>query len=384
MFIDDGRNSMSEKLTISPEEFKKRLDRGEVEFVFDLRNEDEFEKWRVEGRTPVETLNIPQADFVGEEEKYLDRFPKGREIVTVCAHGDSSKYSAERLKERGFRALGLEGGMDLWSELYETHKVWDAPEVYQIYRVARGCISYVIISGGEAAVIDAARHTDRMVKVIEDAGARVRYVIDTHLQADHISGGLELARRYGAQYLMHRLDAKDATFEYRAVEDGEVFPLGSSTLRALYTPGHTPGSVSYMLDGKALFTGDTVMETSIGRPDLGGMVVAWSGLLFDTLFKRLAPLGDDIVVFPTHAASIREQDERGVVKTTLGLARRERDLFQIRDQEAFTARIRETLLMSPEEYQDIRKVNLGLTDPDEKKRKELEIGKNLCGMASKK
>jgi rhodanese-related sulfurtransferase len=146
---------MSDDSVISPEEFKKRLESGEVDLLFDLRNADEFDAWRIEGRRDVHTLNIPQIDFVGEEERHMDRFPRGKKIVTVCAHGDSSRYTAELLQERGFDAVGLQGGMDLWSEFYETHKAASGPDIYQIYRVARGCITHVVVSGGEAAVIDA-------------------------------------------------------------------------------------------------------------------------------------------------------------------------------------------------------------------------------------
>ncbi len=365
---------------ITAEDLKKRLDRGEVGFLFDLRNEDEFKSWRIEGRKDVETLNIPQPDFVGEEERHLSKFPKDKKIVAVCAHGDAAKYSADLLSGHGFNILSLKGGMDAWSEFYETHKVSDEPAIYQVYRMARGCIAYLIASKGTAVVIDSARHVDRMLDLAKTLQVRITQVLDTHLHADHISGGRELAEKCGAAYYLHSADAEGAMINYTPLADGNRISFGSSTIEVVHSPGHTPGSTSFLLDKRYLFTGDTIMKASLGRPDLGGKAEAWSALLYDTLFRRYAGLDDSIVVLPSHASSVREQDEQGIISTTLGQARRERDLFQIRDKNAFAAHIKKNLLENPERYQVIRNVNLGMP-ADEAKQKELEIGKNLCGMA---
>jgi glyoxylase-like metal-dependent hydrolase (beta-lactamase superfamily II) len=374
---------MSEAGVISSEELKIRLDTNQVDFLFDLRNADEFKAWHIEGRKDFPMLNIPQEEFVGEEEGHLGKFPRDKTIVAVCAHGDSSKYSADLLKDRGLNAVSLLGGMDAWSGFYETHKVADNPAIYQIFRVARGCISYLIVSQGSAIAIDAARHTDRVHDLAKSLGARIERVLDTHLHADHISGGRELATRCGASYHLHPADAEGASYPFVALADNQRFSCGSSELEIIHSPGHTPGSTSFLLDKKWLFTGDTIMKTSMGRPDLGGAADAWSLLLFDTLFRRYQDLGDGVIILPSHAASVREQDTAGMIATTMGTARKEGDLFQIRDKEAFAAFIRANLLENPERYQDIRKVNLGMMQADESKQKELEIGKNLCGMAKK-
>jgi glyoxylase-like metal-dependent hydrolase (beta-lactamase superfamily II) len=374
---------MEKKRTISSEEMKRRLDKGSIAFIFDLRNREEFNAWRIEGRSDIETMNIPQEDFVGEEEKYLDRFPRDRQIVTICAHGDSSKYSAELLAGHGFDAVSLEGGMDAWSEFYETHKVLDSPLIYQIYRVAKGCICHLVVSGDYAVIIDAVRHADHILDLAESLHVKIVHVLDTHLQADHISGGREIARRTGAAYHLHPDDAANATYDYVPLKNGQVLSFGENSLEVIHSPGHTPGSTSFLLDGRFLFTGDTIMKSSIGRPDLGGKAGEWAVLLHDTLFDRYGKLGDEIMILPTHAANIREQNAEGVVATTLARARRESDLFLIKELQPFIDFVQSSLPESPERYQEIRKVNLGLIDPDEKKRKELEIGKNLCGMTKK-
>ena len=371
-------------VTIRPEEFKRRLDREEVGFIFDLRHREEVDSWKIEGRSEIELLNIPQIDFVGEEEKYFDRFPKDREIIAVCAHGDSSHYSAELLNKEGFNALNLEGGMDLWSEFYEVNKVSANPDIYQIYRVSKGCITYIVASEGEAIVIDAVSNTEKILGMIDSLNVKVKYVFDTHLQADHISGGREIAAKTGAVYHINQTDVENAAYEYGSIENGEEFRVGKSVLKAIYSPGHTPGSTSFMLDGKFLFTGDIIMKTSIGRPDLGGMVREWAVELHDTLYRKFGPLPGETVILPSHAASIAEQDKNGVIKTTLEYARKNNALYRLKEIGPFTEHIVASLVENPERYQDIRTVNLGLSYPDEKKRKELEIGKNLCGMATKK
>ncbi len=367
---------------ISVAELKRRLDRGEVEFLFDMRNTDEFDSWRIEGRRPIETINIPQIDFVGEEEKYLDRLPRDKEMVIVCAHGGASKYTAELLQEKGFRAVGLEGGMDAWSEFYQVTKIQEAPEIHQVYRVAKGCITHIVIADGEAIVVDPVRHLDRILAVLRQAGARVVAVVDTHLQADHISGGRDLAAQTGAPYWISPEDAKDAAYPYEPLVDGTLFRVGSCRLTAMHSPGHTPGSTSLLLNNRFLLSGDAIMRSSPGRPDLGGRADEWSLLLYDTLFHRFSSLADDVVVLPSHAASMQEMNDDGSVRLTMGEAR-DHELFHTDDKEQFIAKVAASLPENPERYQDIRKVNLGLLDPDEDKRKELEIGKNLCGMSSR-
>lgn len=375
---------VAEPVDIEVGEFKRKLDRGEISFILDLRLEDEFAAWRIEGRGPLETLNLPQHLFVGEEEKFLSRLPKDREIFLVCAHGDGSKYEAELLQAKGYRAMSLAGGMDAWGVLYETSCLDGEPLIHQVYRVAKGCISHVLISGGEAVVIDAVRHLDAIRAILERHGARLKYVFDTHLQADHISGGRHLAQEAGCPYLICSADLAGVAYSYQPLSDGAEFTFGGSCLRVLPSPGHTPGSSSLLLDGRILFSGDTVMETTVGRPDLGGMVDEWAGLLYDTIHVRLRPLGGEVLILPSHAASVRERDEQGLVKLTMAEARRTLIHFGLTDRDAFVEHVKATLLENPERYQDIRRVNLGLLAPDEARLQELEVGQNLCGMAAKK
>ncbi len=232
-------------------------------------------------------------------------------------------------------------------------------------------------------MIDPVRHLDEIRAVLDRQGARLKYVFDTHLQADHISGGRELAAAAGCPYLLCPIDANGAGYPFDDLIDQAEYAFGSSVIRALHSPGHTPGSTSLLLDDKILFSGDLVMATTVGRPDLGGQVDQWAGLLYETIHHRFRSLGDEVVVLPSHAASVRERNEQGVVRLTMGEARQRLVHFSLTEKSAFVAHVKATLLENPERYQEIRRVNLGLSDPDEKRRQELEIGKNLCGMAGK-
>jgi glyoxylase-like metal-dependent hydrolase (beta-lactamase superfamily II) len=319
--------------------------------------------------------------FVGEEEKYLDRFPKDRQITIICPHGDAAIYSAEQLRENGFDAVAVEGGLDAWSEFYEDDKVNDAPAIYQIFRASRGCISYLVVSGKEAVAIDVTRHFDHVLALSEKLGVKIKYVLDTHLHADHISGGRELADKTGAIYYIHPGDMGGAAIDYNPLTDSQQLRFGTVIIEAVHTPGHTPGSTSFYLDKRFLFTGDIIMKRSIGRPDLGGKAEEWAVQLHETLFKTIAAISDETIVLPSHATSLSEQDSNNSIKTTLGEARREKDLYQIKDIKPFISFINSSLPVNPERYQEIRKVNLGWEKPDETTQKELEIGKNLCGMA---
>jgi glyoxylase-like metal-dependent hydrolase (beta-lactamase superfamily II) len=367
-------------VVICIQEFKDRLDTGTIECLFDLRNPEEFDAWRIEGKNPVETINIPQLDFVGEEEQYFPRLPKDKEIIAICAHGDASKYCAELLRAHGFTALSLEGGMDAWSEFYEIHRLEEAPAIHQVYRVAKGCITHVLIAGTEAIVIDPVRHLAHIEKILAESGARLTAVLDTHLQADHLSGGRALAEKHGASYWLHPLDGAGAAYAFQPLTDGVRFPFGGSTLEVIHSPGHTPGSISLLLDQRFLFSGDTIMKTTLGRPDLGGKAAEWSCLLYKTLYERFRKLSDEVLILPSHATSVRDANAAGVVALTFAEARTN-EMYHVEGEAAFAAKVAAALLENPERYQEIRRVNLGLVTHEEQRMRELEIGKNLCGMA---
>jgi glyoxylase-like metal-dependent hydrolase (beta-lactamase superfamily II) len=251
-----------------------------------------------------------------------------------------------------------------------------------VNRRGKGCLSYVVVSGGEAMVVDPSRRLEWYEGFAAERGARIARVLDTHVHADHVSGGPALARRLGVPYFV----ATGAGFELRQpvtpLGDGDVLRLGgeagvSIEVRAMSTPGHTPGSTSYLVGGAYLLTGDTLFVSGVGRPDLGGHVVEWGRALFETLHRRLAGLPEGTVVLPAHYGGAAEISEAGVVSERLGRLRRSVPEMRIASAEAFVEAVRGAVEEPPAAYAEIIGVNLGAPASDEKIA-EWELGKNQC------
>jgi len=174
-----------------------------------------------------------------------------------------------------------------------------------------GCLahaSYLVGDAGEAAVIDPRRDVEEYVDEARRQGLRIRYVIETHLHADFVSGHRELAARTGAEIVFGA--RAEAAFPHRGVREGDELPLGSLALRVLETPGHTPESITVLAvesgTVKAAFTGDTLFIGDVGRPDLAGArgftPQQMADMLYDSLHAKLLKLPDDVLVYPAHGA----------------------------------------------------------------------------------
>jgi glyoxylase-like metal-dependent hydrolase (beta-lactamase superfamily II)/rhodanese-related sulfurtransferase len=176
-------------------------------------------------------------------------------------------------------------------------------QLQQYYLACLAHASYLLSDGGEAAVIDPRRDVDIYIDDAAKLGVRIRYVIETHLHADFVSGHRELAARTGAQIVLgHRAGAK---FPHKAVHENDVLKLGSASLLTLETPGHTIESISIVIaDPPAVFTGDTLFIGDVGRPDLDAHHTPkeLAAMLYHSLHNKLLLLRDDVAVYPAHGA----------------------------------------------------------------------------------
>src|SRR5687768_9205385 len=190
-----------------------------------------------------------------------------------------------------------------------------------------GCLahaSYLIWSDGEAAVVDPQRDVAQYIDEAAAQGLKIKYVIETHLHADFVSGHRELAERSGAEIVFGK-EAR-ATFPHRAVEDGDEVSIGSVKLRVIETPGHTPESICVLVSeteeaGEGarapntavegarvpkLLTGDTLFVGDVGRPDLAGgqgyTSQAMAAMMYDTLHNKILKLDDAVEIYPAHGA----------------------------------------------------------------------------------
>jgi glyoxylase-like metal-dependent hydrolase (beta-lactamase superfamily II) len=362
---------------------KKVFDK-ETLFILDVRNESDFNDWKIEGEN-FDYLNIPYFELLDGVEEILEKLPKDKEILVVCAKEGSSVMVADMLSEAGLTVSYLKGGMKAWSEHLEPVKVGDLKdggEIYQFIRIGKGCLSYMVVSNGEAAIIDATRMTDIFLDFAESKAAKITHVFDTHLHADHISGGRKIAQSTNATYWLPPKDATEVTFEYAALEGGQDVTIGNTTINihALYSPGHTIGSTSFVVDEKFLLSGDILFIDSIGRPDLAGLAQDWVGDLRETLYNRYRELSDELVVLPAHFMIIDELNEDGSVSEKLGTLFAKNHGLNITDEAEFRRIVTENLPPQPNAYQEIRETNMGKMSPDEEKQREMEIGPNRCAV----
>jgi glyoxylase-like metal-dependent hydrolase (beta-lactamase superfamily II)/rhodanese-related sulfurtransferase len=362
--------------------------------ILDVRNADDFARWKVEGRKDLAIVNVPYFEFLEDEEASLAQIPQAEELVVVCAKEGSSQYIAELLAERGVKASYLADGIISWGDLYDVRNVVEADwgRIVQITRPARGDVSFLVISEGEAAVIDPLRHTEHYMQVLQGNQARLTHAFDTHGHADHISGGPALAQQTGAHYFLHPYDAihpldmLPARLDYVPLQDGDQFVVGNVDVDVIWFPGHTLGQVNFRVsapDGSHyLFTGDGLFLSSFGRPDLGGRGEAWTPILFESLFERLPQRIDDATwILPSHFSNLDEADAAGRFAQTYGTLKQQNDGLRPRGQEEFTGWVLANLPHFPPEYVEIKRVNAGLVSPSEEEAGALELGKNICALS---
>lgn len=361
-----------------PSELARRLDDDDL-FVLDVRNEDAYDEWRIEGST-----NLPIYDELLEHDystlsERIDELPNDREIAIVCVAGITSARAADFLRDRGFDAASVDNGMNGWGRVHRASEIEDVDGVVQIVRPGTGCVSYVVHDGTAAVVVDPSQYVDYYLSEADERDLEIVGVVDTHAHADHVSGARRLAGELDVPYSLHGDDAGDLE-RFTELEDGDAIPVGDRSLEVVHTPGHTPGSVSLAF-GDALLSGDTLFLRSVGRPDLEDgdedAIREASSRLFESL-ERLTALGDDRVVLPGHFSdeSIRP------LATGLGELREEATnellgYVEEGDEESFVETIVESLADEPANYNEIKQINWGKRQPGDDV-KELELGPNNC------
>ncbi|MEF8843626.1 MAG: MBL fold metallo-hydrolase [Haloarculaceae archaeon] len=370
---------------ISAAELKTRIDAGESVTVLDTRRPADFEIWHISGPN-VRSVNVPFTEFLDGDDPagtVPEAVPEGP-LVTCCAEGISSLFVAEFLAREGREVEALADGMEGWARLYEATELDVAgPTVLQYHRPSSGCLGYMIVSGGEAAVVDPLRaFADRYVADARELGAELAYAIDTHVHADHVSGVREVADLAGAGPVVPSgATERGLAFDARLVEDGDTLEVGEHRVEAVGLPGHTSEMTGYRV-GEVLLTGDTLFIESVARPDLedgaGGAPDA-ARTLFDTL-EAVFELPDGTVVAPGHTSGGEEPAPDGTYTRRLEELREPLSLPA--DREAFVERILSDMPPRPSNFETIIATNLGreaLTDDDAF---EAELGPNNCAASA--
>lgn len=197
---------------------------------------------------------------------------------------------------------------------------------------------------GKAVAVDVvAGDEEWFIEEARKASVKITHVIDTHLHADHYSGGRRLSQLVGAPYCLHESDVGIVKFSFRGLRDNETIEAGNVIIKVLHTPGHTMDGVCLLVTDKRrgeqpwfVITGDTLFVGNVGRPDLAGREKAMAAILFDSLHARLLTLPDEIEIFPGHqAGSVCGVGLSGKPSSTIGFERRFNLGLRINDKEEF-------------------------------------------------
>lgn len=375
--------------TIDASQLRDRIDAGESFVLLDTRPEGSFDAWHIQGA--IQYTYKP--DFAFDADEFIEETGLSRddEVVTICAKGISSHDLATHLEASGFEDVTVvDDGMEGWSEVYDVVEIPTAGDldVLQFQRRAKGCLGYLIAdpTSEVAAVVDPTRHVDRFASAASERGYSIEHVLDTHVHADHVSGGRELAEYVGATYYLGA-DAveRGVTYDYEPLGRNEVISVGDYDLKAVPSPGHTSEIVSYLLGDEAVLTGDTLFVDSVGRTELqfgDGEADTGAQRLYDSLHRTLLAEPDSITVLPGHFAidvdGTTDVTPGDPVSTTIGDVRRGLELLSA-DRETFVRRLTDSLPEKPPNYEEIININAGRAEPeDEAAATELELGPNNC------
>ncbi|MEF8852225.1 MAG: MBL fold metallo-hydrolase, partial [Haloarculaceae archaeon] len=374
---------------VEPETLRDRIDAGEDVTLLDTRMSSDYEEWRIDGEN-VESINVPYYKFLDEEvdDDVLDRIPDDRPVTVLCAKGGASEYVAGVLTELGYDVDHLEDGMNGWARIYDVVEVtgYDgAGRLFQYQRPSSGCLGYLVVDGGEAAVIDPLRaFVDRYLEDADELGADLKYALDTHVHADHISGVRDLDERGVEGVIPEAAVDRGVTYadDVTLAADGDEFEVGDATVETVYTPGHTTGMTSYLVDESFLATGDGLFIESVARPDLeegdeGAPDAA--RMLYESLQERVLAFPEETIVGGAHASDAADDEAAadGTYTATLGELVERMDALSM-DEESFVETVLADMPPRPANYEDIIATNLGQTEVDDEAAFTLELGPNNC------
>ncbi|HEY9399386.1 MAG TPA: rhodanese-like domain-containing protein [Nitrososphaeraceae archaeon] len=398
----------SQEIELEPTELKKKIDNHEDIYILDVRTPQEYETWKLSYDNHENPKLIPVDRLFLNDPSLLKEIPKDKEIVTVCAHGNRSMMAARMLNQLGYNVKSVRGGMAGWNKVYDVAEVTvpkEAPfRIWQIRRISKGCMGYIVSSKEDstAVVMDPSREIyEAFLNVAEENGLKIVKVIDTHQHADHVSGVAKLTKTISSETRTEVLAYFSSLEEYNSqnteininyIKDGEQIDISKKiSLRAIHTPGHTNGSISYLInysnDTDAspqysyLFTGDTLFVDSVGRPDLREEEKKYAGLLYETYHQKIVQLPENTVVLPAHFNVSSTILKHAVpIADTIGSLKKKIKLLSMTEDE-FVHFVTDTLPSRPINYKTIIDINKRMLSFDDMQIPDLEAGPNSCAVS---
>jgi glyoxylase-like metal-dependent hydrolase (beta-lactamase superfamily II)/rhodanese-related sulfurtransferase len=236
--------------------------------------------------------------------------------------------------------------------------------IKQLYTNCLSEAAYYVESEGEAVVIDPLRDIEEYIHLAESRKATIKYIFETHFHADFVSGHIDLSKASGAPIVFG--PATETNFPVHVAKDGEVFKLGKISIEVLHTPGHTLESTCYLLKDEngidhAVFTGDTLFVGDVGRPDLSSGNLskeALAGMLYDSLQSKIAPLANDVIVYPAHGPGSACGKNLGPeTQSTIGSEKKTNYALKPQSKDEFIKAVNEGLADPPQYFSINARIN---------------------------
>lgn len=353
------------------------LEEGKQVSILDIRPIQERTEWFIPGSIYLNAYDKLKANNPNALQGL--HFDKSIPVVAVCAGGKTSAIAADILQGQGYESYSLHGGMKDWSLSWNTAKIsYSNFEIIQFRRTGKGCLSYMIVANKEAMVVDASLDIEVYQKYLVVNNATLKYVVETHIHADHLSRSKQLAESNNVT--LHLPVPNKVSFDFTPVNPGTELHIGNIIFKAIQTPGHTLESNSYLIDDKVLLTGDTLFINGVGRPDLkanNDESVQKSKMLYNSLQKILV-LDEGIIVLPAHTSQPVDFDNTAI-QTTIGSIKKNVSLLQLNEEE-FINTILQRIPATPANYLSIVEKNIK-GDFSDINPVDLEAGANRCAVS---
>lgn len=358
--------------------------------LLDTRPFSDFEEWHIPGATSFR--HAPGEPLAVEELRSIIPSDADR-IVTVCGMGISSFEFAEAVESHGFPPVTvLVDGMVGWSRVYDRTEIdlGGSIRCWQLQRLAKGCLGYVLAcpATDSAVAVDAPIHIDEVTDLLEAEDLELEAVVDTHVHADHVSGGPRLADRHDVPYYIgDNASDRGLRHAHEPLGDEDRLTVGTLELTSRHTPGHTSDMVTIDVeDGTALLTADTLFVDSVGRTELESAEAATQRAreLYESIMETLFSYPDETIVLPGHydpeGDHLHPPDTP--MSATLGEIHEGVDLLGA-DIDTFVETVTARTTAQPPNYEAIILVNLGgRPPPADAVVTQLELGPNRCAATS--
>ena len=375
---------------VTPLELVRAIETGSPLQIVDVRATARVQSGHIDLVPASRFHNIVGSELRARTDLAGTGIDPAQRTVVVCGKGNDSRLGAAHLISLGANAVSLKGGMAAYMDLLVERRFEPPHELdhlLQFDRIGKGSLAYLLVSDGEALVVDPPRDTVGIEAAARAAGARIVGVADTHVHADYISGAPALSAALGVPYFLHPADhvyPYDGTPGKLAItplKDGMRLHVGRATFTVLHTPGHTLGQCSFLLDDVLVLSGDFVLVDSLGRPDLAGHAGEWAELLWTSLEHARHDWPKELLVLPAHYSNAKERRADHSVAGLFGDLMKANQALALSDRTAFMAWATAKASV-PENYKLIKAVNAGLKTVTPAEATDLEVGRNECAVVT--